>query len=154
MREQVISPRAGRVGAAAKGRAGVSVQRAAARRPAAAKPARQRGFAWKSALLYVPAGLKLALAVCLGVLAFVGYRAAVSASFFKVRTVDVDGATRASREEIRSSVLRLSNAGAWQADLEAIAAELRALPFGPARARHGARAARHRAHFRRAARLG
>ena len=129
MREQVITPRAGRVGAAAKGRAGAAVQRPAARRPAAAKPARQRGFAWKSALLYFPAVLKLLLAVCLGVVAFVGYRAAVSASFFKVRTVDVDGAARASREEIRAAVLRLSNAGVWQADLEAIAAELRSLPW-------------------------
>jgi cell division septal protein FtsQ len=129
VREQVITPRAGRVGAAAKGRAGAAVQRPAARRPAAAKPARGRGFAWKSALLYLPAVLKLVLAVCLGVVAFVGYRAAVSASFFRVRTVDVDGAARASREEIRAAVLRLSNAGVWQADLEAIAAELRGLPW-------------------------
>lgn len=129
MREQVVTQRAGRVGAASKGRAGVTVQRPAARRPPAAKPARQRSFPWKTALAYVPAVLKVVLAVSLGVLAFVGYRAAVSASFFKVRAVDVDGAARASREEIRADVLRLSNAGVWQADLEAIAAELRGLPW-------------------------
>ena len=62
-------------------------------------------------------------------LAFLGYRTAVSASFFKVKTVDVDGATRASREEIRAAVLRLSNAGVWQADLEVIAKELSELPW-------------------------
>jgi cell division septal protein FtsQ len=130
VREQVITPRAGRVGASGKGRGGgVSVQRPASRRPAASKPARQRSFAWKSALVYFPLVLKFVLAAALGVLAFVGYRAAVSASFFKVRTVDVDGAARASREEIRAAVLRLSNAGVWQADLESIAAELRALPW-------------------------
>lgn len=129
MRENVITTRAGRAGA--KSRAAVSVQRPAPRRskPAAQKPARQKSFAWKSALSYVPLVLKFVLAVSLGVLAFIGYRTAVSAAFFKVRTVDVDGATRASREEIRAAVLRLSNAGVWQSDLEAIRGELKSLPW-------------------------
>jgi cell division protein FtsQ len=129
MRENVITTRAGRVGA--KGRAGVAVQRPAPRRskPAAQAKPRQKSFEWKTALRYVPLVLKLTLAVSLGVLAFVGYRAAVSASFFKVKTVDVDGATRASRDEIRAAVLRLSNAGVWQADLEAIAGEVKGLPW-------------------------
>ena len=131
MREQVAASRTGRVGAGAKGRAGVSVQRPAARRtrPAAQKSPRQKSFAWKSALVYFPLVLKVLLAASLGVLAFVGYRTAVSASFFKVKTVDIEGASRASREEIRADVLRLSNAGVWQADLEAIAGELRSLPW-------------------------
>ncbi|MDT7688341.1 MAG: cell division protein FtsQ [Acidobacteriota bacterium] len=134
MREQVITPRAGRVGVGTKGRgAGVSVQqpgtRRAAARPAASKDSRQKSFAWKSALPYVPLALKVVLAVSLGLLAYVGYRTAVSASFFKVRTVDVGGATRASRDEIRAAVLRLSNAGVWQSDLEAIANELKGLPW-------------------------
>lgn len=129
MREQVITPRGGRV--AAKGRGGVSVQQPSTRRarPAASKDARQKGFEWKSALPYVPALLKTALAVALGLLAYLGYRTAVSASFFKVRSVDVAGAARSSREEIRAAVMRLSNAGAWQADLEVISKELRELPW-------------------------
>ncbi len=128
MREQVVTPRGGRVGS--KGRGGVSVQRPTARRakPAHAAP-RQKSFEWKSALPYVPLALKVLLAVSLGVLAFVGYRNAVAASFFKVRSVDVHGATRASREEIRASVLRLSQAGVWQSDLEAISDELKNLPW-------------------------
>jgi hypothetical protein len=77
----------------------------------------------------VPAVLKTVLAVALGLLAYLGYRTAVSASFFKVKAVDVAGATRASREEIRAAVLRLSNAGVWQADLEVIAKELKELPW-------------------------
>ncbi|MFL6256686.1 MAG: cell division protein FtsQ/DivIB [Pyrinomonadaceae bacterium] len=130
MREQVITPRAGRVGAGSKGR-GVSVQRPNNRRarPATSKDSRQKSFAWRSALPYVPAMLKLVLAVALGLLAYLGYRTAVSASFFKVRSVDVAGATRASREEIRAAVLRLSNAGVWQADLEVITKELKELPW-------------------------
>ena len=131
MREQVITPRAGRVGAGSKGRGAVSVQRPNTRRarPSAAKDSRQKSFEWKSALHYVPAVLKTVLAVALGLLAYLGYRTAVSASFFKVKTVDVAGATRASREEIRAAVLRLSNAGVWQADLEVIAKELGEVPW-------------------------
>lgn len=131
MREQVITPRAGRVGAGGKGRGAVSVQRPNTRRAprAAAKDSRQKSFEWKAVLPYVPAMLKLMLAVTLGLLAYLGYRTAVSASFFKVKTVDVDGTSRASREEIRAAVLRLSNAGVWQADLEVIAKELRELPW-------------------------
>ena len=131
MREQVITPRAGRVGAGgAKGRGAVSVQRPNTRktRPAQ-KDARQGSFAWKSVLPYVPAALKVMLAVALGLLAYLGYRTAVSASFFKVRSVDVAGATRASREDIQAAVRRLSNAGVWQADLEVISNELKTLPW-------------------------
>ena len=132
MREQVITPRAGRVGAGAKGRGAVSVQRpnnTRRARPAASKDSRQKGFEWKAALPYVPAVLKTVLAVALGLVAYLGYRTAVSASFFKVRAVDVAGTSKASREEIRAAVLRLSNAGVWQADLEVIAKELRELPW-------------------------
>jgi hypothetical protein len=129
VREQVITPRAGRVGT--KGRGAVSVQRPNTRRarPSASKDSRQKGFEWKSALPYVPAVLKTVLAVALGLLAYLGYRTAVSASFFKVKSVDVAGTSKASREEIRAAALRLSNAGVWQADLEVIAKGLRELPW-------------------------
>ncbi len=131
MREQVITPRAGRVGAGAKGRGVAAAQRPNNRkaRGGASKDARQQSLTWKSALPYVPAALKTVLAVALGLLVYLGYRTAVSASFFKVRAVDVAGASRASREDIRAEVLRLSNAGVWQSDLEVIAKELRGLPW-------------------------
>lgn len=131
MREQVITPRGGRVGAGSKARGGVSVQRPPGRggKSAQASGTRQKSFEWKSALPYVPAALKVLLAVSLGVLVFIGYRNAVAASFFKVRSVDVYGARRSSREEIRSSVMRLSQAGVWKADLEAISGELKSLPW-------------------------
>jgi cell division septal protein FtsQ len=106
------------------------VQRPSGRRAgASSKDSRQGSFAWKSALTYVPAVLKVVFAVSLGLLAYLGYRTAVSASFFKVKSVDVAGVSRASRDEIREAVLRLSNAGVWQADLDVIAKELRELPW-------------------------
>jgi len=129
VREQVITPRAGRVGAGAKGRGAVHRPNTRRARPAASKDSRQKGFEWKSALAYVPAVLKTVLAVALGLLAYLGYRTAVSASFFKVRAVDVAGTSKASRDDIRAAVLRLSNAGVWQADLEVIAKELAELPW-------------------------
>lgn len=131
MREQVITPRAARAGASAKGRGAAAAQRQNARRarPAGQNDSRQKSFAWRSVLPYVPAALKFVLAVALGLLVYLGYRTAVSASFFRVRSVDVGGAARASRDDIRAAVLRLSNAGVWQADLEVIAGELKSLPW-------------------------
>lgn len=133
MREQVITPRGGRGAAAGRGaKGGASAsQRPAARRPrAAAKPSRSKGLDWKRVLAFAPLALKLVLAVSFGALAFVGYRTAASASFFKVRSVDVVGAERASREEIRQAVLRhSSDEGVWRADLEAIGRDVRALPW-------------------------
>jgi cell division septal protein FtsQ len=106
------------------------VQRPNARRARpASKDSRQQGFEWKSALPYVPAVLKAVLAVALGLLAYLGYRTAASAAFFKVKAVDVAGTSKASRDEIRAAVLRLSNAGVWQSDLEVIARELKELPW-------------------------
>ena len=58
----------------------------------AAKDSRQKSFEWKSALPYVPSLLKASLAIVLGLLAYLGYRTAVWASFCKVRSVDVAGA--------------------------------------------------------------
>ncbi|HEU4597458.1 MAG TPA: FtsQ-type POTRA domain-containing protein [Pyrinomonadaceae bacterium] len=127
MREQVITPRAGRQAArpSSKGQ-----QTAARRGPRQQTLKRARGGgAWKAALAYFPLAIKIVLAVTLGVLAFVGYRTAASASFFQVRSVDVQGATRASSEEIKAAVLRSSSRGVWQADLERISEGLRALPW-------------------------
>lgn len=131
MREQVITPRGGRIGSGSKGRGGVNVQRPTARRakPAKASGARRKSFEWKSVLPYLPLALKVVLAVSLGVLAYIGYRTAVSASFFKLRDVNVEGTSRASREEIRAAVTRLSQAGVWQADLDAISSELKDVPW-------------------------
>lgn len=138
MREQVITSRAGRQAGrpTSKGRGAAGGQAAQQQRPAARRTrpqqqslARAKGGGWKALLVYLPSLIKLALAVTLGVLAFVGYRTAASASFFQVKTVDVQGAARSSREEIKAAVLRSSAAGVWRADLGRISEGLRALPW-------------------------
>ena len=128
MKEQVITPRAGRQAA---GRPASKGQQPSARR---ARPQQQtlkraKGGALQAALAYFPLAIKIVLAVTLGWLAFVGYRTAASASFFQVRNVDVQGAARASREEIKAAVLRSAPQGVWKADLERISEGLRALPW-------------------------
>jgi cell division septal protein FtsQ len=123
VKEQVVTPRAGR----AKGRD--EQQRPAARRGKAATPAKSRGPAWRSALAYLPLALKAALAVVLGVMVFAAYRSAASASFFAVRSVDVEGVRRASREDIREAARAMARGGVFRADLELIAKELRELPW-------------------------
>ncbi len=131
MREQVITPRAGRQTArpTSKGQAAQQQRPTARRTPRQQTLSRAKGGALKAALAYFPLAIKIVLAVTLGVLAFVGYRTAASASFFQVKTVDVQGAARASREEIKAAVLRSSSKGVWQADLERISEGLRSLPW-------------------------
>ncbi|HEV2860245.1 MAG TPA: FtsQ-type POTRA domain-containing protein, partial [Pyrinomonadaceae bacterium] len=132
MREQVVMPRAGRAGAgASKSRKVSASQRPAARKGRGPSGSAQQGFAWKTALSYAPLAMKFVLAVALGLVAFVGYRTAASASFFKVKpdAVDVQGAARASRDDIKAAVMRLSAAGVWDADLDSISRELRQLPW-------------------------
>ncbi len=127
MREQVITPRAGRQAGRPASKAAQTPARRA--RPQQQQLKRAQGGAFKAALVYLPLAFKIVLAVTLGWLAFVGYRTAASASFFQVRNVDVQGAARASREEIRAAVLRSAPQGVWRADLERISEGLRALPW-------------------------
>ena len=129
MREQVITPRAGRGAAGAnKARAGEMVQRPAKRGQASSPRAKAAG--WRKVLVYLPLAGKIALAVVAGVLLFAGYRAAASAAFFQARTVDVSGASRASADEIKSVVReRATQTGVWRADLDGISRELRKIPW-------------------------
>ncbi len=129
MREQVITPRAGRGAAGAnKARAGEIVQRPAKR--GAASSSRAKAAGWRKVLVYLPLAGKITLAVVAGVLLFAGYRAAASAAFFQARTVDVSGASRASADEIRAVVReRAAQTGVWRADLDGISRDLRKIPW-------------------------
>ena len=141
MREQVVTPRADRAAAprARKGTAAAGGQGAAQRpAPRKARPAssaaagkgRQRVFTWRSALAIAPTVAKGVLAVCVGLLVFAGYRAAASASFFQLKTVEVEGAARASREEIKGMVARaVGHEGVWNSDLEGLSRGLRELQW-------------------------
>lgn len=127
MREQVITPRAGRAASSAKGRSGEIVQKPA-RRDRGSNP--RAGGSLRKALVYLPLVGKIMLAVIAGVLVFAGYRAAASASFFQIRTVDVSGTSRASADEIKRVVRGAAQpTGVWRADISALSRELERLPW-------------------------
>jgi cell division protein FtsQ len=129
MKEQVITPRAGRNAAASKGRAGEIVQKPA-RRERGSSAARGKSGGFGQLLAYLPLAGKIAAAVVVGILLFAGYRAAASASFFQARSVDVSGTTRASADEIKAVVRRhVAQTGVWRADLDAISRELKTVAW-------------------------
>lgn len=133
MREQVITPRmSGRSGGASRTRAGEIVQRPARRErsTSAASSTRVKGGGLRGALAYFPLIAKVTLALMLGVLLFLGYRAAASASFFQARSLDVSGVSRASADDIKAVVRRgTAQTGIWRANLASISAELERLPW-------------------------
>ena len=126
MREQAISHKVGnRSGMGGGRRSGVSASQRPSRRESGSDGSRLRRV-----LGYVPTFLKVTLAVVIGLLIFVGYRAAASASFFQVRRVEVQGTNRVSKEEVQLLVRReAEQAGVWNADLEAISQKLEKLPW-------------------------
>jgi cell division protein FtsQ len=129
MREQVITPRAGRGAGAKRGSAGEIVQRPALRR-GASSTSRAKSNGWGKVRAYLPLGAKITVAVVAGVLLFAGYRAAASASFFQARNVDVSGTSRASADEIRAIVKKgVAQSGVWKADLDAISHELKTVAW-------------------------
>lgn len=84
----------------------------------------------KKTLRYVPAIMKAVVAVIVGITLFLGYRAAASASFFELHTVQVQGAERASATQIEETVKReLIESGVWRADLEELSGKLGHLPW-------------------------
>lgn len=126
MKEQVITPRAGRSAASSKGRAGEIPQRPTRRERGSASASRAKTNGWRKGLVYLPLAGKITLAVIIGVLLFTGYRAAASASFFQARNVDVSGTSRTSSDEIKAIVLSgVAQTGVWNADLNAITQKLK-----------------------------
>jgi cell division protein FtsQ len=79
---------------------------------------------------YVPLALRIGVIATICLIAFVGYRAAASASFFEIRTVETRGASRASVNDIENVVRRdVSETGVWQADLQELSTHLERLPW-------------------------
>ncbi|MGH9941087.1 MAG: cell division protein FtsQ/DivIB [Pyrinomonadaceae bacterium] len=129
LREQVISPRAGRANSAAKSRpGGAAAQRPAKRANRTATAGRGGSRVYVRVLL--PVAGKVLLAALLGVSVFWVYRTVASSSFFAVRAIDVKGTNRASSEQVAIVARRVAmQAGVWQADLDVIRAELERLPW-------------------------
>jgi cell division septal protein FtsQ len=108
-----------------KNRSGAAAQRPMRRDSGASLVGRLR-----QVINYVPAILKIGLVLTIGVLVFLGYRAAASASFFQVKDVQTRGVSRASNESIMATVRSdLTETGVWRADLEALSNHLEQLPW-------------------------
>lgn len=127
MREQVITHKVGnRSGSGGQRRSSGPTQRPARRESGGeALVSRLRAI-----LGYVPALLKLTLAIVVGILIFAGYRAAASASFFQVRNIEVRGTSRGSVDEVQALVRKeVEKTGVWKADLNGMNARLERLPW-------------------------
>ena len=129
MREQIISQKVGnRSGVAAKRHAGGVTQRPSRR--ASESFGETLGARLRAVVSYLPALLKVAIAIALGGLIFAGYRAAAAASFFQIRAVEVRGESRVSLTDVQTLVRReVSKTGVWQADLKEISTRLERLPW-------------------------
>src|SRR5215207_5698020 len=103
---------------------------AVGQRPAKRAPHESIGARLKSLLGYVPLALRIGVIAIICLIAFVGYRAAASASFFQIRTVETKGAARASVNDIQTVVRRdVSETGVWRADLQQLSEHIERLPW-------------------------
>jgi len=124
LREQVVAQKVGNRSGMGKGRATVG------QRPAKRSANETIAARLKSLLGYVPLALRIGVIAIIGLIAFVGYRAAASASFFQVRTIETRGASRASVEDIKGVVRHdVSDTGVWRADLQELSHHLEKLPW-------------------------
>ena len=124
MRESIVAQKVGNRSGIGKGRSGVS------QRPAKRGSNEPISARFKSLLGYVPLALRIGVFASIGLIAFVGYRAAASASFFQIRTVETRGAARASVDDIKTVVRRdVSETGVWRADLDQLSKHLERLPW-------------------------
>ena len=126
MREQVITHKVGNRSGGSPRRSGAVTQRPARRQGGG----EAFGSRLRALLSYLPAFLKLGLAIVVAVLIFAGYRVAASASFFQVRKVDVQGTSRVAPEEIQAFVRKeAEKTGVWKADVHGMVARLERLPW-------------------------
>jgi len=124
MREPVMAQKVGNRSGIGKGRSAVG------QRPAKRGANESIGARLRSLLTYVPLALRIGVIAIIALIAFVGYRAAASASFFQVKTIEARGASRASVDDIKNLVRRdVSETGVWQADLQELSNHLERLPW-------------------------
>ena len=124
MKDPVVTQKVGNRSGMGKGRS------AANQRPVRRASGEPFSVRFKSVLGYVPLALRIGVFAMICLFAFVGYRAAASASFFQIRTVETKGASRASLDDIQTVVRRdVSQIGVWNADLQQLSKHLEQLPW-------------------------
>jgi cell division septal protein FtsQ len=127
MREQAIAQKVGNRSGYGGGRA-ASAQRPVRR--TRGQGGEGLGDWWRGAVHYLPLVLKVTVLLTVGVLGFVGYRAAATASFFKVRNVEVQGLSRAALADVQGLIRReVGQTGVWNADLPGLSNKLEHLPW-------------------------
>ncbi|MBA4122155.1 MAG: FtsQ-type POTRA domain-containing protein [Acidobacteria bacterium] len=114
----------------------MAIQKTTPRRTNAAKRPRKRAAVnrrktyGKFANFFVPLFFVFGILVCLGVLALMGYRTVTASTFFDVKTIDVRGLNRASKDDIEKIVSRQTEkSGVWNADLNVIKTDVERLTF-------------------------
>ena len=126
MREQVVAQKVGNRTGIGKAKSSASQRPARRDRESGASVATRL----RSLVGYIPLALRIGVIAIFALVGLIGYRAAASADFFKVRTVETRGATRASTDDIKTSVLRdVAGTGVWRADLEQLSKHLERLPW-------------------------
>lgn len=106
----------GKTGAAAKGSRRATVNRKN-------NPGRFANF-------FVPLFFIVGILFCLGFLSLMGYRTVTASAFFDVKTVDIRGVSRASKDDIERIVSRQTDkSGVWNANLNEIKADVEKLTF-------------------------
>jgi len=124
MKDPIVAQKVGNRSGIGKGRSGVS------QRPAKRENGEPFAVRIKSLLTYVPLALRIAVVAIVCLIAFVGYRAAASASFFAIRTIETKGASRASLLDIQAAVRRhVNQTGVWRADLKDLSKLIERLPW-------------------------
>jgi cell division protein FtsQ len=124
MRESIVAQKVGNRSGMGKSKSGVG------QRPAKRSSSENLTARLRSLLTYVPLALRIGVIAVIALIAFVGYRAAASASFFQVRAVETRGAARASVDDIKNVVRRdVSETGVWRADLQQLSDDLERLPW-------------------------
>lgn len=124
MRDQVVAQKVGNRTGIGKSRSG------AGQKPAKRASSESIGARLRSLLGYVPTALRIGVIAIVCLLVVVVYRAAASASFFQIKTVETKGAARASVADIQEAVRReVGPTGVWRADLQELSKHLEQLPW-------------------------
>lgn len=93
-------------------------------------PAKKSGFSRQATGFLVPLFFIVCIVSCLGFLAFMGYRTVTASSFFDARSIEVEGVTRISHDDIEKIVKsQTERNGVWNSDLEAIRTEVEKMSY-------------------------
>lgn len=95
----------------------------AAKRAASLRPSRLGSF-------FLPLFLSFCLLICLIAIGMLGYQSVTASTFFYVKSVDVRGVERSSRDDISRAVTSSAEkSGVWNADLFEIKAKIEKMAF-------------------------